>query len=125
MPHVLPQNEILERLSQELPKWRLVAGRLERHYRTAGWKSTLLAAGAIAHLAELAWHHPALELEFSSLVVKLHTHDANGITERDFALAEKIESTLCWRPGASSSGTDSALEGTPDDPRWRYLIDEK
>jgi hypothetical protein len=48
--------------------------------------------------------------------VDLSTHSANGITDKDFELARKIEDTVQWRPAAGS-----ALEGTPDDPCFRYL----
>jgi hypothetical protein len=43
--------------------------------------------------------------------VKLRTHSSNGVTERDFALARRIEETVLWRPGA-----DSHMEGTPN--KW-------
>jgi 4a-hydroxytetrahydrobiopterin dehydratase len=40
------------------------------------------------------------------------------VTDKDFALARKIEDVLMWQPGADEG---SALEGTPDDPRFKYL----
>ncbi len=58
-------------------------------------------------------------MSYASVTVKLQSHDANGITERDFALARKIEDVVLWRPGREAG---SALEGTPDDPRYKYLI---
>ncbi len=100
----------------ELPAWRYTEGQLSRDYALHGWKSTLLAAGAIAHLAELAWHHPDLTLSFGRLSVRLMSHDTGGITARDFALAEKIEAVICWQPDPASG-----LEGTPNDPRYAYL----
>jgi 4a-hydroxytetrahydrobiopterin dehydratase len=45
-------------------------------------------------------------------------HAAKGITEKDFALAKRIEEVVMWQPGAEEG---SALEGTPDDPRFKYL----
>jgi 4a-hydroxytetrahydrobiopterin dehydratase len=40
--------------------------------------------------------------------VKLKTHSAGGITDKDFALAQKIEEVILWRPPAGGP-----LEGTP------------
>ena len=50
--------------------------------------------------------------------VKLCTHSAKGVTERDFALARKIEEVVQWQPGREGG----VLEGTPnDDARFRYI----
>ena len=70
-----------------------------------------MAAGAVAHLAEAAWHHPELVLNYSSLEVRLNTHSAGGITDKDFELARRIEALVGWRPGAEGG----PLEGVPDD----------
>ncbi|MGE4052297.1 MAG: 4a-hydroxytetrahydrobiopterin dehydratase, partial [Piscinibacter sp.] len=48
----------------------------------------------------------------------LQNHEAKGITEKDFALAKKIEDVLMWQPGKEEGGP---LQGTPDDPRFKYL----
>jgi hypothetical protein len=37
-----------------------------------------------------------------------------GLTEKDFALAKKIEEVVGWQPGLEGG----ALEGTPTDPRF-------
>lgn len=76
-----------------------------------------MAVNAIGHLCEVAWHHPELQVTYDAVSVALSTHDANGVTERDFALAAKIEDCLTWQPGAEAG----ALEGTPTDPRHAYL----
>jgi dihydroneopterin aldolase len=86
------------RLAAELPRWSVedTAGGpvLARSYRTGGWKATMMVANAIAHLAESAWHHPDLALSYPSVTVRLTTHDAGGITDKDFALAARIEALL-------------------------------
>ena len=43
--------------------------------------------------------------------VKLRTHSANGVTDRDLALAKRIEAAALWRPEAGSP-----MEGTPN--KW-------
>ncbi len=108
---VYSDSDIAARLVGELRHWRHVDGALARVYRTKDWKATLLAAGAVAHLAEAAWHHPEMILAYPSLEVRLNTHSAGGVTDKDFELARKIEAVIGWRPGAEGG----ALEGTPED----------
>ncbi|MFT4096571.1 MAG: 4a-hydroxytetrahydrobiopterin dehydratase [Rhodoblastus sp.] len=107
---VYAEHAIAARLVGDLAHWRLDEGSIRRTYRTRDWPATLLAAGAVAHLAEAAWHHPEMVLNYSSLDVRLNTHSAGGITDKDFELARKIEAVVGWRPGLS----DGALEGPPD-----------
>ena len=114
---VIADNVIRARLAQELPAWALVDGALERTYRTNGWKSTLMVVNAIGHLAEAAWHHPDLHASWPAVTVRLNSHDAGGITEKDFALATQIEKMIMWQPARDGI----ALDGTPDDPRYAYI----
>lgn len=84
-------TEAQARLTGELAAWSVVEGHLSRDYRVNGFKSALLLANAIGHLAELAWHHPDLVVRYGGLTVRLRTHSADAITEKDFALARRIE----------------------------------
>ena len=102
-----------------LPGWAVVDGALQRVWRTGGWKATLLLAGAIAHFAEVAWHHPDLILSWDRVTVRLSTHSAGGITALDFALAGKLQEVLSWRPAEETP----PLPGTPDTPADSYLRD--
>jgi 4a-hydroxytetrahydrobiopterin dehydratase len=116
---VLSETEVGDKLAQELPYWYLENGTIRRRYRTTGWKGTLMVVNTVGHLAEAAWHHPDLTVSYAFVIVKLTTHSAKGITERDFALAKKIEEVVQWRPGKEEG---SFLEGTPeDDQRFRYV----
>lgn len=115
----LTADEIAAALA-DLPHWEEKDGALVRTFRTAGWKGTLMAVNAIAHLAEVAWHHPDLAVSYDRVGVRLFSHDAGGITPRDVALARKLEDVVMWQPCAEPA---SPLEGTPkDDPRLTYLI---
>ena len=116
-PRVYSEAETTARLAAELPKWRLENGWIRRKDKTHSWKGTLMAVNAIGHLAETAWHHPDLAVSYAFVEVKLTTHDAKGITDKDFELAKKIEELIGWRPGEGS-----ALEGTPQgDARFAYI----
>lgn len=115
---VYSPEQIEARLQAELPHWAHQDGWIRRKYRTSGWKSTVMVVGAVAHLAEAAWHHPDLTVSYAFVTVKLCTHSAKGITDKDFELARKIEEVVAWRPGQVEGG---ALEGTPDDPRFAHV----
>ena len=45
-------------------------------------------------------------------------HAAKGVTDKDVELAKKIEEMVQWQPGVDEQ---SALDGTPDDQRFKYL----
>jgi 4a-hydroxytetrahydrobiopterin dehydratase len=115
---VYSPEEIQERLQAELPAWYFEDGWIRRKYKTSGWKSTLMVVNTVGHLAEAAWHHPDLTVSFAFVIVKLVNHAAKGVTDRDFELARKIEEVVMWQPGQQAG---SALEGTPDDPRFKYI----
>jgi len=115
---VFTAEEITARLAEHLPKWYFEEGWIRRKYKTNGWKSTLMVVNTVGHLAEAAWHHPDLTMSYAFVIVKLMNHAAKGITEKDFELAQKIEDVVMWQPGLTEG---SSLEGTPDDPRFKYL----
>ena len=115
---VYGSDEIQARLAEELPQWYLEDGWIRRKYKTSGWKSTLMVVNTVGHLAEAAWHHPDLTVSYAFVIVKLMNHAAKGVTDKDFALAHKIEEVVMWRPGAQEG---AVLEGTPDDPRFKYV----
>ena len=111
-------DEVNARLASELPHWRYEDGWIRRKYRTEGWKGTLMVVNTVGHLAEAAWHHPDLTVSYAFVIVKLINHAAKGITDKDFALAKKIEEVIQWQPGKEGG----ALTGTPnDDQRFRYI----
>ena len=112
------EAEIRRRLADELPHWRLEAGCIERRYQTGGWRATLMVVNTVGHLAEAAFHHPDITASYGSVIVRLSTHSANGVTDKDFELARKIEEVVTWQPGLDDQ---SSLEGIPDDPCLRYL----
>ena len=112
------EDEINARLQDELPGWYFENGWIRRKYKTSGWKATLMVINTVGHLAEAAWHHPDISASYAFVIVKLMNHAAKGVTDKDFELAKKIEEVITWQPGLVE---DSALEGTPDDPRFKYI----
>ena len=114
---VFSQSEIESFLNKNLDGWSYDGKWIRKTYKTHSWKSTLMVINAVGHLAESAWHHPDISASYAFVIVKLQNHAAKGITDKDFLLAKKIEDVVQWDPGKD----DNTLEGTPDDPRFKYI----
>lgn len=103
-------GEVASKLQElGLTEWRLEEGWIRRKFTTDGWPTTLMLVNAIGYLSEAAYHHPDLNVTWGKLWVKLKTHSAGGITDKDFAVAKKIEEIVLWRPPVGGP-----LEGTPN-----------
>ena len=94
----------------KVPGWAIADGWLTRKFVTDGWGTTLMLVNAIGFLAEIADHHPDLAVAWSSVTVKLSTHSAKGITDKDFELARAIDALALQRPEA---GRPAGLAGSP------------
>lgn len=113
-------EEVAARLAGALARWSHEDGRIVRRYRTQGWKSAVILVATVGHLAEAAWHHPEVTASYGAVEVRLWSHDAGGVTDRDLALAERIEEVIAWRPGDAGG----PLGGTPDDPRFAHVLSD-
>ncbi len=86
----LDDAEIAHRLDS-LPGWRREGESIVREYELDDFVAALGLIAQVGALAERANHHPTLSNTYNRVRVELSTHDAGGITERDFALARAIE----------------------------------
>jgi len=111
------EKQIRKILEKELVNWNYDGKWIRRTFKTHSWKGTLMLVNAIGHLAELAWHHPDLVVSYAFVEVKLMNHSKKGITQLDVDLAKKIDEFLLWNP----KDENSALDGTPEDPRFAYV----
>lgn len=115
----MSEADVKDWLAKNLTAWRLEDGWVRRTYKTNSWKGTLMVVNTVGHLAEAAWHHPDMTLSYAWVEVRLMTHSAKGITDKDLALAKKIEDVVCWQPARDES---NSLEGTPaTDMRFAYI----
>jgi len=87
----LSEKEILQKL-QKLEGWTLNEAALERNFEFKNFKEALDFIVQLGAFAETANHHPELFNVYNKVNIRLSTHDANGITSKDFDLAEKINS---------------------------------
>jgi 4a-hydroxytetrahydrobiopterin dehydratase len=106
-PRTYSEEEIPAKFSEYgLDEWYYEDKWIRRKFNTDGWPTTLMAVNAVGYLCEAAGHHADLNVTWGKLWVKLATHSAGGITDKDFTLARKIEDTILWRPEA-----DGPLDG--------------
>ncbi len=77
----------------QLAQWRLVEGRdaIARSFRFAGFTEAFAFMTAIALEAERADHHPEWSNVWNRVDIVLTTHSERGLTEKDVALAKRID----------------------------------
>ncbi len=82
-----------ERHLQALSGWHVNATHsvISKIFISQNFIQGLAFIAKIAVHAEVLGHHPDIELSYGKVVVKLTTHDAEGLTKKDFELAERIE----------------------------------
>lgn len=83
----LSDTEIQQRLSQ-LTGWSLKDSKLHREFRFENFQKAFGFMAQTALAAEKMDHHPEWFNVYGKVIVDLTTHDAGGISERDFTLAK-------------------------------------
>ncbi len=92
-PTKLDDEQIAEALTA-LPNWSLVNGKLHRELKFANFVHAFGFMSKVALTAEAMDHHPEWFNVYSTVRIDLTTHDVSGISDRDTALAKKIDSLL-------------------------------
>lgn len=64
---------------------------IRREYEFSDFKQAFSFMTRVAMLAEKADHHPEWSNVYNRVTIELTTHDAKGLSERDFKLAEAID----------------------------------
>jgi 4a-hydroxytetrahydrobiopterin dehydratase len=74
-----------------LPEWQISAGELVRTYKFEDFLAALAFVNRVAALAEKAGHHPDIDIRYNKVRLALVTHDAGGLTAKDFDLAAQAD----------------------------------
>ena len=82
----LSSQEIQSRLVI-IPDWQLESGELVRAFLFKDFRASLAFVNNVGDLAENAGHHPDIDIRYNKVRLALVTHDAGGITQKDFDLA--------------------------------------
>jgi 4a-hydroxytetrahydrobiopterin dehydratase len=85
----LTETEIRERLAQ-VAGWERRGQEITRSFSFPDFKGAMAFVNRVAALADAMDHHPDIDIRYSKVTLTLTTHDAGGLTARDFALAQSI-----------------------------------
>ena len=83
-------NSMLTTLSD----WEIKAGELVRTYKFEDFLTALGFVNRVAELAEKAGHHPDIDIRYNKVRLALVTHDAGGLTSKDFDLAAQADKAV-------------------------------
>ncbi len=86
----LSEEDALRRLAA-LPGWKIVSGELVKTFQFKDFVAALGFVNRVGELAEEAGHHPDIDIRYNRVRLGLTTHDAGGITAKDFDLAARAE----------------------------------
>ncbi|MBN2868718.1 MAG: 4a-hydroxytetrahydrobiopterin dehydratase [Flavobacteriaceae bacterium] len=89
----LSENDIETRLLR-LPEWEYYDNAIHAEFEFENFKDCFSAMSRIAFECEALNHHPDWTNVYNTLSISLSTHDAGGVTEKDFKLAQAIESIV-------------------------------
>ncbi|MGN6552887.1 MAG: 4a-hydroxytetrahydrobiopterin dehydratase [Verrucomicrobiota bacterium] len=74
-----------------VPDWTKKGQAITRTFEFKDFPAAIKFVTAVARLAEKAWHHPDIDIRWNKVSLTLTTHDAGGLTAKDFELANKFD----------------------------------
>jgi 4a-hydroxytetrahydrobiopterin dehydratase len=86
---LLTEQEIADGLGRAAG-WERAGAAITRTVKLGDFRDAILYAGAVAHLAQAANHHPDIAISWNTVTLTLSTHSAGGLTDKDFELASQI-----------------------------------
>ena len=87
-------DALAEKVNEILPGWELINNALHRKLCFKSASASLAFTNRLAIIAEQQQHHPSVFINGAQLQIELYTHDTGGITEKDFVLAEEINTLI-------------------------------
>ena len=86
----MTESQVTEALVAN-PEWTETGGAIQRTYQFKDFVDAMKFVNQVAEAAETAQHHPDILVRWNKVTLTLSTHDAGGITQRDFELASKSD----------------------------------
>ena len=84
----------LKRLNRAWPAyrgWKIETGELVKTFTFKDFVASLRFVNQVGELAEKAGHHPDIDIRYNRVRLALSTHDAGGLTQKDFDLAAQAQ----------------------------------
>jgi 4a-hydroxytetrahydrobiopterin dehydratase len=76
---------------KQFPDWKLnAAGEIEKTFTFTGFPQSMMFVQAVGLMAESKNHHPDILIQWNKVRLCLITHDAGGLSNKDFELAKQI-----------------------------------
>ena len=89
MAKLLGESEIKAQ-ANKLAGWTLEGSKLETTRKFKDFVEAIAFVNKLVEPAESAGHHPDIEVSYNKVKITLTTHDAGGLTQKDFDLATEI-----------------------------------
>jgi len=87
-------QETINRLGQLIPNWEIDKNYLSREIKFKNFNEAWGFMSQVALIAEAMNHHPDWSNVYSTVNIRLMTHDSGSVTRLDFELALKINEAL-------------------------------
>ncbi|MFY0714459.1 4a-hydroxytetrahydrobiopterin dehydratase [Seonamhaeicola sp. NFXS20] len=84
----------IEKKLLHFPDWEYFDNAIHAEFEFENFKDCFSAMSRIAFECEALNHHPNWSNNYNVLTISLSTHDAGGVTNKDFKLAEAIETIV-------------------------------
>jgi 4a-hydroxytetrahydrobiopterin dehydratase len=76
---------------EKRPQWSEIGGQIQRTYQFEDFLASMEFVRKVAEYAERVQHHPDILIRYNKVTLTVSTHDAGGITAKDFDLAEEAD----------------------------------
>lgn len=93
MPELLDTEDIKKQL-KKIPEWDLDGTKIVRTLEFDGFDEAIDFVNDVAEISEKYQHHPEIDIRYNKVILALTTHEANGLTEDDFAVAGAIDNAI-------------------------------
>jgi 4a-hydroxytetrahydrobiopterin dehydratase len=80
----------IRRQMKTISGWRKIGKQIRRSFTFKKFLEGIKFVGRVARQAERDFHHPDIDIRYTTITLTLTTHDFGGLTQRDFDLARKI-----------------------------------
>ncbi|ERT09366.1 putative pterin-4-alpha-carbinolamine dehydratase [Lyngbya aestuarii BL J] len=91
MAEVLQETQVKE-MASEVPDWKVEGKELKQVMKFKDFVTAMDFVNKLIEPAEAAGHHPDIAISYNTVTISLTSHDAGGLTEKDFAMAKQISS---------------------------------
>lgn len=81
----------VEQALRSVPEWGESGDAIQRTYQFPDFVKAMSFVDQVAQSAEKHQHHPDILIRYSKVTLTLSTHDAGGITLKDFEMAKKCD----------------------------------